>query len=390
MIIKEKRGSYYFLALFLILLLNAALTSAIGLSPSDFYYDFEPGLEGTISLDVISNSGMDGYADVSLEGDLVQYATLDKSEVYIPSGGRAKIVVTFKLPETKDDRVGKQTLWIRAAERPADSSSATIAVTTAVRGVIVVNYPYPGQYLDITAFNTKNVNQGQNSFAEWKVLSRGSQDTLYSTRLTVRNPLGENILDKYFDAKLIKLGEELSGNVVLETANFEAGKYESLLTIEYGNEKKEQSASFMVGEENVDISNFKPTNLAYGKINEISISVSNLWNSEFTKVFATVDIANASTTTPTKKIRALGSADLVQFIDTSKLEIGEYDANVVVYFDENSKQKTFKINISEMDVDEKSSSVIFSTTTLLIVIIVLLMLAIIVIFFVGVVKKKKS
>jgi len=364
--------------------------SAVGISPVKRIYDYKPGLEDTLEFQAISNSGVPGYVDITLEGDLAKYGEVINDSAFLQNGERHKFLVHFKLPDSGlEDLVGKQTLWIRVEERPPDSASTTIAVTTAVRGVIVVNFPYPGKYLDISSFNIENVKEGENTAVKFGVVSRGSETTIFTTSLSLYDPTGQTIYEKNFDAKILEADQEYSGNALLDTKLFKPGAYSAKLFLKYEDEEKTAETTFLVGEKNISIDAFLPQILSYGKINEVTISAKSLWNDAFSKVFAVIEIANKSATTPTKGLQPFGSTNLVQFIDTSELDEGLYDADVTVYFDDNVKKKTFSVNISDLTVVEEENGFSISMTTILVTVIVLLVVAIIVIFLYEYLKKKK-
>lgn len=325
---------------------------SIGLIPAIKQYDYQGPFTDKIDYVASWNSNRPGVLGADLDGELAKYATLDIVEgQQLKKGEAGGFSVTLDVPENHG-LIGKQVLWVRAYEVPPEASSGLFVITTAVRGAIVVNFPYPGKYLEISQFELSDIPEGGNSVLSWKVRSRGDETVGYTAKMVIYNADDSVFLQKDYSLKTIQPDELQEIVEVVQTSKLKPGKYKAELFVEYVGESKSAETQLRVGEEDLELTDYSPKEVVKGEISEFTLTVESLWSGVFENVYADISVQSVTARTPSTYLEGFESKQLKQFVDLRSLDIGQYEGVVKVVFDGNERQFPIQINITEPVIED--------------------------------------
>ena len=164
----------------------------------------------------------------------------------------------------------------------------------------------------------------------------------------------------------------------MSTYGMGAGTYKATATIHYDGEVKDQERQFNIGSLFVRINNHT-SELYVGKINQFDTDIENRWNNVIGDSYVELKMNGITAKTPSTSLRPWQKTRLSAYYDTSKTPLGEYPANITVFYDGKSNQKSttvFVIDFIETKVPEKQEpfriNIAITPTTILIALIVLL------------------
>jgi len=385
----KKRGIIYTLSLLIILLIMCSSSVlAIGLSPAKAIINYEGPFESNITYNIRSNSRYNIVAGVNITGELSKYIKIDKDEVPLKPGSSGSFRLNINVPENHG-LAGKQIAWVKVYEKQVDRGvESTIMVTTSASAAIVVYFPYPGKFIDITNLKVDNVNEGEDSNLVWEITSRGEQDVVYSVVIDIIDLNNNTVISKEYAKTTLRAGDVYETKEKLSTNNLKAGRYKTHLILKYEDKVKTSDAYFNIGEEDVELVDYNPKNLTYGEINKMRFSVKGLWNDKFDSVYAHVKIDSVESTTPTLSLDAFKTINLEQYVDVSGLNETEYNGSVEIFFDENSKTYPITVNVVKPIVELPKE--VKSGISLLSIYFILLALILIGLVVFVLIKKRKS
>jgi len=351
-----KRGVLVLLGIILCLKLVSA---GLGITPAIVEYNFEPGLEKTISIRVMeSDPNME--LKLYVEGDLSEYFELDR-ETLVGSG---YYNVKMKLPE-HINQPGLHIIYLGSKEMGVAGGGITSAIDARV--VVKIHVPYPGKYAEITEFSVGNVNRGDNAKFQIKVASRGGEDIDANTHIALISD--EEIIDTLsFEPITILSGQMAVLDKVVNTSVYGQGDYIARAIVEYVGGKAEAETKFRVGSLLVNIIDFTRT-FKLDTINRFDIDINSLWNNKLDNVFATVEIlknnqVKANFKTPSVELAAWKNETLRGYFETDGFAAGKYKAKV--YLDYGGQTK------KEGDIIIKGFSWVYISITFIIAGLVLL------------------
>jgi hypothetical protein len=346
-----------------ILLISVSAVAAMRGSPAIVTITYDPavGVDDDFQLNFISTESPPGIADISVLGEgtyerfsplpdgtsafntsqIDEYVTFDKKVLDLSK--EHAVNVHIKIPPN-EPLAGPHEFGIISSERPKNPSGMLV-ITTAVIIKIRVDIPFPGQYLDITRFGIENVNQGQNAGFNWQVKGRGLELTPFNAKLEVFSKDGSTLYTRELGNFVVAPGDVYpitANDDPLPTSSFVPGPYKGVLTVRFDGKVKTSTSIFNVGEEAVSLDNYTPSRLVYGEINQVHLTIRNLWNGQFDNVHAEISLNGTTTTTPSTVMRPFETIELGQFIDSSNVPEGNYTGTVKVYF--GTKSNTFPVN----------------------------------------------
>ncbi len=366
-------------------------------------YDPAVGLSNDFQLNFVSTENPPGIADVSTMGKGIyeQFAPLvDGTTIFNTSQLDTYIKLDKPILDLSKEHIvnvhieippneplaGPYEFGIIGSERPSNPNQMLV-ITTSVIIRVKVDVPYPGKYADISVFGIRSVNQGQDAKFNWQVKGRGSELTACSANLEIfskdNTRVYERELGNFVVAPTGVYPPAGTPDTTLPTSTMTPGTYTGVLTVKFDDKVKTSTLTFNVGEEAVALDNYTPSTLVFGEINQVHLFVRNLWNGRFDNVHADINLNGTITTTPSGAMDPFGSLDLVQFMDSRNIPVGNYTGTVTVYFGTKSNTFPVKFEVAKKVVPPSSKPVqktptylfyLISGVILLLVILVLILI----------------
>ena len=353
---------------------------AIGASPARVTVDYKDGVDLNVPYSVRNNAGRDIVAEITLGGgSLAEYVSVNTQSIPIKIGQRGSFELTMKIPPGIN-LIGPQKLFIIITEDVP--SGGGLGTRTEVMPDIIVNFPYPGKYLEINRLEVKNINIGEDTTLNWGVISRGTEVTTFYGVFSIYDTQNNRVFTKEYPTRSINPGETMSVEEGLTTRSFDAGEYNATLTVHFDGKQVDTYTIFRIGTEDIELKSYTK-NLTKGIINPFSVVAENLWNGKF-RVYATINIQGVTATTPTMTAMAFSNVVLEQYINAQNLEVGTHEGTITLFFDDN--EKSFPITVDVFEVEEESS---FAALILPIASIVIIIVLIVVVLFFAFKKKKR-
>ncbi|MFC1705085.1 hypothetical protein ACFLZ6_02025 [Nanoarchaeota archaeon] len=366
---------YIIIGLLLLSIVNPV--SAMGLRAYKMWVrlDYAPNLEFSQEYQIVTTASYSQDYEMYLEGDLRQYLTIEPMEFKnIAPGQNPSFTVSMYLPEGLDKEIKPGTHQIRIGVRETSSAGGGgIGVLTGSEAIIDVKFLYPGKYL--TA-NLRVDDVEVNKPAEFEIsLNNGGKEDINSVRsmIDVYDAANNKIATIYTEEKPLKTNSNDILHASLDTTGLKSGEYNAVATVYYdGQELKTDKAKFKVGSLEVFITDYTKEVFA-GKINPFDVEIESRWNSEISDVYAAVIVGNQEFETPTTTVKPWEKKTIAGYLDTTEMEVGEYDAEITVHYSDKATKEIGKVTIIEPE--DVLLAPVSSTTTLLIIIIVLLVIA---------------
>ncbi len=361
----------YLILLFLFILMPNI--HAIGVGSFTKNIGFYPNLNENYEAFVVNNVGLDIKVKLDAYGDLAEYVTFPEEYLDIPAGGKKFFTFNLKLPETI--RPGTNRLMIGATDvTPPPPGSGGIRAVTAAYKAFVITSPYPGKYLDI-GFSASDAAETKPVTFSINLLSRGTEaiSRIYGT-IEVFNEQGSIGAVEIEEINDIGPGESRTIYSTWDSKGYKSGDYMAKATINYDNNQSILEAQFKIGTLFLEITNY--TKEAYqGEINKIGIEIKSLWNTEIKDVYGEMEIASQTINTMKTDLSPWGKTTLIAYWDASDVAVGDYIAQIRIYYEGKSMDELAKITVLPRREGEKKAELPFkapSVAVLLVIIIILL------------------
>jgi len=375
----KKRGLIIF---FLILLVLPSVYS-LGITPSKVYLDYKPGQTAKIDYTIMTNT----LTEIGVDGFLSEYAKVQGHE---PDSTSFSVIYDF--PESVDI-AGTQKTYVEVREKK--DANQGFGTLLKVRALVIIDVPYPGLYAEMTV-GSENVIEGQPVRFKITVYNKG-KDFITNARANIQI-LHEDKIVKTLSTESVSLESATEKELfaVLDTSDMKPGKYQANIILTYssssGTKTLKEEKNFVIGTLFVDVIDWKKEFLK-DEVNEIEVKVESIWNNPIENVFADIEITKgnakiATLKTPSETLGPFKQATLKTYWDTNSLEVGEYDAKILVHYEGKTTEKNVKLNVIEKEKEKSEMSFKISTTTLLVGIVIII-IAINVILLVLLKKKKK-
>lgn len=370
-----------FISIFLILFLiqfNSA--GSLGMSPSYFSFNFEPGLEKTITIGV-ADSDPNQPILIYLAGDLNEYVNLS-SKSFVGSG---ELIVSFKLPE-EIEKPGTNRIIIGSKEARDETGEETsfIVGASAIQIPIDIFVPYPGKYIE-AEFEVFNTNEGEDVPYTISLSNLGKEDLDFSYVVEVYS--NEELIISANNGYHLEHNQKMLISEEFNSSLFKPGNYRATLKISYSDKEINLEDDFVVGTYFMNITDYTYKFIA-NKINPLIIEVSSLWNSKIEEVYAEISVTDegelkSSFKTSSYIFQPLESKNISGYLDASEIEPGRYIGKIQINYENESYSKlvAFYFEKAEMSLTEK----------LLIgsIIIIIILILVIIILFIFLNKKNK-
>ncbi len=360
-------GFFVVLGVFFIFVSPFAL--GVSIQPAKYSINFEPNLEKDFGFYICGAAKIETY----LDGDLVKYATIIDNE---PNSSCRDIVVRVRLPN-KIEKPGKNILLVGAKELIEVGSG--VAGRAAIQAPIVIFVPYPGMYVEWN-FVAPNVNEGETVHFIVSVSNLGTNNIQSARAIIDVYDDNSKIKSLNTDEKSIPSKESAEFPLDMETTGMKAGSYRVVTTLYYDGRSDLKEKSFNIGSLYVAINNYTKV-LEQGKINKVGIEIESKWNNNLQDVYSAVTINGVKVKTPNYDLKAWETKEIAAYYDTTGMDIGEYDAQITLYYGGKTTTEEGKVYVVEQSEvqsseakEEKPWNISFNITptTLLVAIIIIL------------------
>lgn len=361
----------------LFIALMVVSVSAVSVSPSKYELEYEPGLKKTLEFIVRPNLKEPSIVGFGIEGALSEYITVPEETVRLNPGESKSVFIEINLPQEDIGLMGMQRTYIYISERAVAGNDAQIGAVATVAPDIRVYFPFPGKYVDVLSVNVPSVNQGESIELKYKIKGLGGLTTTADMSVEIRDSFNQVVLTQNLGTKTVDPEEERIITETINTSQLDPGRYDVRVSATFDGGVTSGQALFFIGEEKVELVSIKPNKFFFNSVSQVEISLSNLWNGEYSNVYAEIEYANRTAITSSGKLRALSSLELKQFIDLQGVEPGLYNGTVTVYFGGNQQEFTFEaklLNEKETKI-VKGESVGLELTQILIIVSVVLVIA---------------
>lgn len=338
---------------------------------------FEPYKVIEFSYFVRNNRDFKLYALPQMSGDLQEYTSFASEKILLKPNEVGEVWVKIQLPATLPP--GKHKMYFGATE--ALEEGAGIAVKTTARFRIEIRGRHPGKYV-VSKLSSRTI--VENTTKEVFVLSAqnlGEQDInamfatidIYDAEENAVGMIKTESVPLVHDQKYY-FEEEM------DTGDLKKGVYEARGTVNFdGQHVFTNNVTFRIGEKVVLVEDY-PKKGEAEKLQKFPIKIRSEWNDQIKDLYAVVLLKNetsilSNTQTPTINIESFGQATLDGFIDLTGVDIGEYDLEINLHYDNKVTKLYDKYQVvSELE-EEKTTSIntaVLVTNILLILIVIFL------------------
>lgn len=323
-----------------ITIFSSSCASAIGISPAIVRINFEEGKSFSNSYSFnIDPEDDSNIVEISLEGDLAQYATLSEDMLE----GSGIVVVNVNLPQYIEEP-GPHAIYVSGKELSPQSEEGAfgISLVANIRSIIRVDVPYPGKYGELGKFVVQDANENEQVPFSLEVYSRGEEEIVTPVSIEVYN--SDDVLVERVDLgnKKIPGIEKLEINERL-TGLYKSGTYKAVAKMgSVGDGTSIREDEFRVGELSVRIYN-NTQSIIKGEVNKIEMEVESQWNGKIEEVYGEfiIEGIDDSILTPTFEFGPWQRRKLNAFFDSSELssDLENVRAKMKVHYDGESTEK---------------------------------------------------
>lgn len=350
--------------------------------------DYQPGLEKEIQFSIFNPEHKNMKILLMAQGELNYSITLYDSLIeFNPSDNRKDFLYKIKIPVGLSP--GLHTAEIAALEVPMSSSGSYAGSKIRKISEVNVYVPYPGKYVEPEIF-TYNREQDKNLDIIITVTNRGETKIENCfLKLDVYTILNEKVTNFSIDSSPIFIEPLKSKNISLSwAANVLPGDYILKYVIFYDDENRNFEKNIAIGARNMSIEGILVNNFQLGGIAKLQALVENKWDQKLENVYIQITVYDksgqsiAEIKSSVDYVDSLSKKELIAYWDTKDLEEGEYNARLVVNYEDRSISKDMVFRISQDSFDVFAVGFVVSkklmkdstlTTILMIVVILLLM-----------------
>ena len=341
----------YFIIAILIILIYIPSINALGVTPARKIVDFDNGLDYSGQFIVKNDEGTPKSVAVDIQGELADYASVDKVLIEFKNGETEKQVnYHVKIPSGVG-KPGDNNIDFLLKEYPSGFDSGTyvgarLTLITSLR----IRIPYPGKYVDAT-INVLEGDSGGNVIFVVPVHNLGTED-IKNVRATIEVKGPTNKLIETFETKNIPLqkGRREELRVVWNT-EVNPGDYYGNVVVYYDDEITETGNEFSVGGTKIDLKSVNVNGFSLGEIAKFEIYVRNLWNEDIEKVHAEVSIYDIDDSligtfkTADEFLKSKEETKLLGYLDTNGIQEGEYRMKVMLYYGDKTIEREVQTTI---------------------------------------------
>jgi hypothetical protein len=329
--------------LLFVLLVATPLASALGLSPPDIRYNYEPGKTHQITATIYNHNQVPIALETRVTGPLAGYVTADLP-AWIPARSGAPVLLTITIPEFRE-RPGNEHSYIYFKEKFTDEIIGTFSVRTEVGMRVNIWQPFPGSYAEITV-SAPPVPAGEDSVLTLVVNNLGVEpisEGFASVRVVPRSG-GEAKETIIFQGINIEGNSNQKFLKLLQSQSYEPGKYVLEGQLLYNDKSARMNGSFIVGIKDVEALGVQGDFYRDKPVNRFEIPIESLWNEPIDGVYAIFTMGSTGTRTASASLAPFERSMLSGYWETDlALQPGMVDAQVELFFPEGRRTHTFPV-----------------------------------------------
>jgi len=293
-------------------------------TPGSYSIDFESGYSGDFSFEFGFDAGVE--VELYVSGAFAEYVTLDKEGLV----GGGVVIATLNLPQESNlSGVNK----IRVGALQISEEDSGMGIVSDVRGIIKVNVPYPGKYVEFD-LKAPNANVGEPVNLSVEMFNRGEEDVIVSSNIQIfkEGSLIENI--DLRDMEIVAMTSVIVDSP-FDSSGLSAGNYSAVISGEYGSgEIAPKENPFKLGELFVKVVNYT-WEFREDKVERFNIEVESFYNNLIGDLYAEVNvigIEDAGFITPVGELRAWRVKTIEGFLDTSDIDSEDFQAEIILHY----------------------------------------------------------
>ncbi len=393
-----------FFAAVLILLIENVY--AIGISPGRTTIDISQGTEKSFSVEISNSEAKDMKVLLLVKGELKDFISLSEKELaFSPSESEKEVSVKVNLPDDILSKYGKHVAEVVAIEAPENkvSDETIVGVSMSVVSEIVVNVPYPDEFIEI---DLDVVSGGVDEISRFYVSLSNMGEKLVNNidlKLDILDSDGEVVTQlKKEKVDLAALERKEIGFEWL--ADVLAGTYKARATARYGNRDAVVEKEFSIGGEAVELILVYVKDFQLGSIAKFNAVVENKGTKEYSTVYFDMIILDEQAgimdevKSPTDSLSSGERKEFTGYWDTQGVKSGIYDSRFTLYYGEKKLEKRFKIKVSDNSIEIIGATGMaiasvepgYNLVNILIAVIVVLFIAVVVLGIIVTKRRKKK
>jgi len=335
--------------LLIVLLTSIISINAIGITPSRTIINFEPNFRNIYSVHAHNNLGETVLVSAGVGGDLAEYIeVLDIKEVEVDPGKSAEFKFLVSLPPAITEP-GTHKAFITVHEELIDPPEGYFLATGRVSSVIEIKVPFPGKYAKLDLI-VPNVDVGEKARFKLNIENLGEKDIqkLYGT---VSIQEGDKVIKRETTGTIgLKSKKSAELYTTMNTSGMHGGNYNAIAILDYDGNKATDEEIFRLGDLDVNLTNYT-REFEVNKINRWDIWFESRWNKPIEGLYAQAKILQDGkeidifVRTPTINLGPWQETRAVAYWDTSGFGLGEYDANIILHYNNKTEDNLVKIKI---------------------------------------------
>lgn len=381
------------LVFLVLLVLLAGSVQAVGLAswgPIVKKIDFIPNHQEVFSYMVTTTVDFTQDYTIFVEGDLAQYVTVTPSQTLenIAPGQDPWFNVIINFPSSEGNLTpGIHNIRIGIVEGALEDTGG-VGGRTSVTTRIEVRILHPGKYL-IADLDAPNVNINEpvrmnlylENWGKQTINSAQGQIDVYTKESQFKDTISSNSVP-------VPTAGQAETYAVLDTAGYLPGDYYAEGIVNWDGQQTPVNNTFKIGTQDVKINSYTST-FEKDKINPLTINIESVWNSMTDNVYATLDFPNGRIQTPTITLQPWEKRNLTAYWDTSGVELGQYDAQLILHYADKTKSENVQVEVLEKVEVQEQKPLGFNYVFLIVVIIILILVNVFLWYF-FIRKKKKT
>ncbi|MBI2666005.1 hypothetical protein HYX13_00170 [Candidatus Woesearchaeota archaeon] len=271
-------------AFLLLFLLALPLATATGIRPAKTTILSEESHDYVGQFWVVNNDHREFSVQISVEGEMSQYLTLQTKELHFRADDDA-LSAAFEIHLPLEIPPGESTASI-VVEENFGGSGDSISSKVLLKHKIIVKGPYPDKYVE-TKLNFHE--QGKEIAFVSEVTNLGKEDLQEVQTTFYVNDKQQLPQVKETEKTSLAKNENKLLTTSLPRELFTQGEFEVSAVTTFDDQKIELTKTLLVGQPEVDITYFDKYFVAY-KVNQYSLDLLNKWNKEIKNVFVDVEV----------------------------------------------------------------------------------------------------
>jgi len=336
-------------------LLAVSFVSALGLSPAIKEVTYS-GQDTKLTYQVINNNKEDLKVSVYAIGEAAEYVNISDKEIVLGKDDEDKsfsVIIRGNAsmgPGTISGKIIVEENLIKKGE-----SETGIYAKLKIASILNIKRDYPDKYVDVkldlkSEGKTLIINAVMTNAGKQKIENLETDFGIYAD--------GKKIYSIDFGNQPLGIGEIENLSKKIEIRDLSNGDYNAVMNLGYDNYVLEVGKDFTVGDKEIKILDYTKYFLE-NSLNKFEIEAESNWNNKIFDVYSTIDVLKGN-----NKIETLRSPSsdfdkkekkvLTAFWDTKDVKLGDYNADMNVYF--SGKSSNMKGQVSVLNPSDYSKA----------------------------------